>query len=461
MRSCNAGGAGVARDFAAVAVAAGVLLSGACAASPGSNPSRAAIERQAASTSAAAPTATAVPEPQLAEPTRETELADLTLEGALVLALETHPDLEVTRAALAAASVRERASGRLANPSLVTGFENAPFAGDTFENAEFLLGVSQSIPLSSRRSREKELAEQVRLGAAHAAGARLLELRRDVTSAFATALYAQLVEGLFANLVDANSQGYAVLQARFEAGDVIAQDLAQAELALAQAERDQQRSLSLARRAFAELAIALGDPGCEIQSVSGELSSSFELPAIAAFAQRLDEQPQLLAAQSSILAAETRVELARAARIPDLRLDLLYRRQGATDTDAFDLLVGAPLPLFRSGRPEVEEARHLLARARAAERSTRNTAEAQMRLAHLTISRALAELRFQEQEVLPRAAALLEVARTRYELGDTSLLEALFARQQWLEVQLDVLQTQRDVMQAWAVLAPYLRTTGE
>ena len=51
-------------------------------------------------------------------------------------------------------------AGRLSDPELVLGSETARFEGDSFGQAELLLGLAQAIPLGGRRGEAREVAQR-------------------------------------------------------------------------------------------------------------------------------------------------------------------------------------------------------------------------------------------------------------------------------------------------------------
>lgn len=380
----------------------------------------------------------------------------LDLARALDLALRDRPELAEARARTDAAEARARAAGRWPNPELIGGFEAASFDGGTFDRAELLLGVSQEIPLTGRAGEARAAGLLARDTLDHAAGARLLELRREVHGAFATALHAQDVVALYDGLTAVSGELLELVRSRRAAGDALRTDVLRAEVAHARTEREGRRAQTLRAAAFLDLAAATGDPARGIDSVAGDLGATLELPALEAMVRRLDAHPSLLAARAEVEAVSALVEVAELQRIPDLRVSLLYRRDEELGDDGFDVMLGIPIPLFDTGRDRVTELRHDALAARAAERSARVKAESELRRAHQGVARALDELAFQEREVIPLAGELATEMRARYELGDVSLAEVFVVEEARARTRLVAAELRGDVHRAWAVLASYL-----
>jgi cobalt-zinc-cadmium efflux system outer membrane protein len=166
----------------------------------------------------------------------------------------------------------------------------------------------------------------------------------------------------------------------------------------------------------------------------------------------LASNPTAALADADIRASNARVDLAKAQRIPDVKVELLYRRLQAEKENAFDIGVSIPLPFFDRNQGRIREARAEVAAAEARSRSMQNDLSFRLREAHLQLTAALANSRTLKTEVLPRADTVLKAAEARYTAGDISLSEVLPVRRDWAAVQLTYLESLRDVMQAWAAL---------
>src|SRR5688572_1448744 len=88
------------------------------------------------------------------------KLDHLTLEQAIELAEQNHPDLAEARALSDAAKARRAQAGKLPNPEAVARIESAPFNGRTADSAEYVAGVSQAVPVGGRLSASREVARK-------------------------------------------------------------------------------------------------------------------------------------------------------------------------------------------------------------------------------------------------------------------------------------------------------------
>lgn len=387
----------------------------------------------------------------------EPSVDPLDLGKALELAERLHPDLAQARARIEAAGGRALQAGLWPNPGLVARLESAPFGEGTGSDAEYLAGVSQRIPLGSRlgAAREAERVEGERLSREYEV--RLLELRSRVRNAFATALFAAEVAKVQGENLRLARRGVELAQARRQVGDLTAGDLARIEMEEARARLEEDKAHGLRDLAFVGLASAVGDPALRIGSVEGPLETTLELPSLEAVLAEMERGPHAELAKWDVEAARARVGLAEADRVPDLTLDLLYRRIGATDTSAFDVGVSLPLPVFDRQQGRIRAARAEEREVEARARATRGDAVRRVREAHARLSEAVNHTRLVKDEILPRADAVIKAAEARHAAGDLSLADLLPVRRDHAAARLSYLDALREVMEAWGELRLFLK----
>ena len=125
-----------------------------------------------------------------------------------------------------AARCRALPAGLFPNPELVARMESAPLTESVTEQAEYVIGVSQTVPLGGRLAlaRRVELLDRDR--ALHELAAKRLDIHRQVQSAFATALYWQRVIQAREDEVRSAANGVALANARLTAGETIPAEVA-------------------------------------------------------------------------------------------------------------------------------------------------------------------------------------------------------------------------------------------
>jgi cobalt-zinc-cadmium efflux system outer membrane protein len=166
--------------------------------------------------------------------------------------------------------------------------------------------------------------------------------------------------------------------------------------------------------------------------------------------------PENAQAEADVRARNARVDAAKAERIPDVRVELLYHRLEASQQNTIDVGLSVPLPLFNRNQGKLREARAEVAAAEARSRMTHNELTTRLRESYLQLTSALASSRTLRTEIRGKADTVLKTAEARYAAGDISLTELLPVRRDWAAVQLSYLESLRDVMQSWAALSPYV-----
>jgi len=384
----------------------------------------------------------------------------LTLDQALEMAERRHPQLAETRALIDAASGRAQQAGTFPNPEAILGAQQIPIRSYSVPDRQYVAGFGQTIPLGNRlaKAREAELLErEVRqrgLEAVHR------ELRKRVHGCFATALYQESAFQAQSRITSGLASVVALTKARLEAGDVIPADLVRSEMELARGEVELRRSESLRKQGLIGLAAAMGDPNLEVRSVEGGLDVTFEVPTLDSLAANLSSQPELLVADAVVRASNARIDLAKAERIPDVKVEALYHRLEVSGQNTFDLGLSIPLPLFNRNEGRLREARSEAVAAEARARSRANELNRNLRESYVALTTALDNLKTYRTQVLPRAETILRSAELRYASGDSALADVLPVRRDWAAVHLGYLETLREVMQAWAEVSSFVGQTA-
>lgn len=378
-------------------------------------------------------------------------LTNLTLTAALELAERQSPALAEARAQLAAAEGRLQQATRPPNPEAIARVESAP------RDPAFLVGASQRVPLGKRLAAAREVHERERDSLQHEVAGKSREVRRRAHGAFATALFADEAHRLNTRLVDAASETVRLARVRATAGDAADDETERAELELARARGELARATALREQAFAALSATLGTPGPTVQSLSGSLDAGLELPALEGIVAELATHPALAQAQSDTAAAQARVVLARAERVPDLTFELLFRRDEATKRNGFDVGFSLPLPVFDRNQGREKEARALQTAAEARALRTQAELETELRAGHGELAARLAHARQLQAEVLPRLARLASLTETRVIAGDATFADLLPLQRESAAAHLARLDALRDAHQAWSRLRPLLK----
>jgi len=384
------------------------------------------------------------------------EVEGLTLGQALELAELWRPELASFRAEIEAARGAADQARLFPNPTGVALVEAAPFEGRTTAEAEYILGISQPVVLGGRLTAATRVHEAEEARLLTEAEARRLDIRRGVQGAFATVLYLQDITETQGEHVQIAENGVEVARIRLDAGEAVPDELLRAELELARARLEVRRARSLREQAVSNLVAELGDPQLRVHSLDGALDTALEIPTLESLSSRLSDESLLAPAKAEVEVNRARLRLAESQRIPDVNLDLFYRRLEVTETNAFDVGFSLPLPIFDRNQGRIREMRSRVTAAESQVRRTRIQLDRELRQLQQRLEYALSASRVLKEEVVPRAEQILEAAEARYSGGDTSLTDVLLVRREYIGVRLSYLESLREVLQAWADLSPYV-----
>lgn len=384
-------------------------------------------------------------------------LTGLSLEQAWQRAELGHPELAQGRALTAAAQGRTQQAGKLPNPEAIGRVESARLGGRTTGDADYLAGFSQTIPLGNRLSSEKTATQRELDSQQKLAAAKWLEIRKRIHAAFATALYQEHALKTQSSLQADAVTAVTIAKARLEAGDAIPDEVARTEMDLARVKVELSRAMAMRDQSILALAAAMGEPTLSLVSLNGSLETAFEIPSLESLMTKLSGHPVIAAGNSNMLAKDARIKLAEADRIPDVKVELLYRRIESEKRNAIDLGFSIPLPLFDRNRGRIQEAKAEQAYARADMQQQQNDLAALLRSAYADLKAALAINAAIKSEVLPRSESILKTAEARYAAGDISLNEILPLRRDAAAVRLTHLESLRETFQAWSTLQEFVQ----
>jgi outer membrane protein, heavy metal efflux system len=389
---------------------------------------------------------------EVSTPSNAKRVENLTLDQALEMAESLQPEMAEAKARVEAAEGRAQQAGTFPNPDAIVGAQQIPFSGNAPNEKEYIAGVAQTIPLSRRLSQARQaelLDREVRVRGLEV---KRRDIRKRVHSAFATALYQERAFQTQSEIAQTMVKGVTTTQARLNAGDALPEDVARVEMELARAKVGLARSAALREQSMAALATAIGDPALAVTSLAGTLDAVFEIPTLESLAEGLSANPEALRAEAEVRATTARIDLAKAERIPDIKVEALYHRLEGSRENTVDVGLSIPLPLFNRNQGRLREARAEVAAAEARSRSTQNELGLRLRESYGQLTASLANSRALKTEILSRAEKVLKTAEARYAAGDISLTEILPVRRDWASYQLDYLESLRDVMQAWGEL---------
>jgi cobalt-zinc-cadmium efflux system outer membrane protein len=367
---------------------------------------------------------------------------EFSLSGIATRVRTHHPMLKAARLAVEEARGRQLGSGRLANPTLETSFQNE----SRVSPRTTVFAIDQSFPITKRLSLEKRLTSQLVI----AAELEVLDAeRRLIAEARSHAIKIVALEkqrALRQQQTELAKKLSEFAKSRAEKGELSPLDAAQAQV-------DAQRLLLEARRLETEsislrgaLKPMLGVAPRDSLIISGDLPS-LVMPGITPWQQRADYQ----LAQTKTTAAHTDAALAHSKRVQDVSAGFFASREGQDqpagnreNTGFVGFRISIPLPFWNRNQGEIAEKKAAAERQRLEADALgkqiageADTARREMQ-AHADLARETRD------KLLPLVIEQTSKLEKAYESGQTDLLTVLRARDQRLQLEAAALDAVRD-----------------
>lgn len=353
----------------------------------------------------------------------------LTLEQAISRALERGPQMSGAAAETAVADARLQAARAWPSPTLDVAAENVlgsgPFSG--FDSAETTIAIAQDLPLGGQRSASVRGARAGQDAAAAQQQLARLELRRDVTIAFAEAVAADRIAEIARDRARIATEMRAAVQRRLEEGLESELQRARTEVATGSAQASARRAASHAMTARRHLAQFWRD-----ETVSEPLDSSgFDAPIAGPVpAASLDSHPQRLKARHELTRAQSQLVAERARRVPVVTATFGVRRFAEAvdgEDQAFVLGLSLPLPFGDRNAEGIADARAQLLQAELAEELAGRELRATQSSMTDELDAALLEVRALVEHGVPAAESAAELAQRGHAAGRVPLDDRLAA----------------------------------
>lgn len=374
------------------------------------------------------------------------ETKELTLEQAVVLALEKNPDLQTLRLEEESAKGRnEKAELPLINNPTIEGNISKKDkleeeGGGRFTNYGFKL--SQEFEVAGQRSSRIKVSEKELLRVKLEIRDKERVLISDVKDAFARALSLKKKSGLARENVRLNDELLGYTKVKFEAGEVSGLDVNLSEVELSKAKKE----LLLAEREYRESLLVLQEllglsPDMSF-AIEGDLPSEIpELPDKETLkALALSRRPDSKAAAFEMEQTEAALELSKKAAFPNITLSGFYDRDERRDVVGMEISV--PLPFFDRKQAEKREAFVIAEGAKIKTAGLKKTIEREVDQAFNNVASAIEELSLFRKEILVKAAENLDLLNLAYKEGKIGFFEVRLAQKDTIEAQFAYIEAQ-------------------
>lgn len=386
--------------------------------------------------------------------------AEVTLAGAIDLALQRNPALLASRYELTAAQARVVQAGLRPNPELSLELENFAGRGELsgVQSLETTLSLSQVIELGDKRRLRSVAALADSDVTSIEERARQLDVLSEVTRRFVDVVAAQERVRLAAEATQLARQTLDAINARVEAARTPIAEGSRARIALTRAVIEERQAATALRAARYGLAACWGEAEPAFTDARGDLFAFAAVQPLLALLAKLERTPDITFFASQARLRDAELQVARSQARPNLTFSIGVRRFETPDDLALVAGVSAPLAVYDRNQGAIREARarrlqsdRELEAAMVRLRSTLQATYNEMVAARETVESLRAE-------AVPQATVALDQVKSGYERGRFSFLELASAQQELLGLRAAVVDAAADYHR---LLAEVERLTSE
>jgi cobalt-zinc-cadmium efflux system outer membrane protein len=359
----------------------------------------------------------------------------LTLQQAHALALMHNPQLRAFAWEVRAAEARQLQASLGPNPEIDVEMEEVAGSGDRngFDGAETAVVLSQTIELGNKRTKRVEVASLQKDLAGWDYQANRLDVFTQVTKSFVGVLAAQQKSNLAQDLVKLSRKVLNTASQRVQAGKDSPVEKTKAEIALANAEIEFEKSKNDLEAARIELSINWVGRTPVFEKADGKLDSISPAPALEELTNSINSNPDMARWAVEMDQRDAALKLAKANAVSDVTVGGGVQHFNETDESAFIVGLSIPIPLFNRNQGQVLEARYAIAKARAQRRAVEASIHTALSSAYATLTSAYTEATGLKEKVLEGAQSAFDAANEGYRAGKLDFLVVLDAQRTLFE----------------------------
>lgn len=394
---------------------------------------------------------------------------DPALDDLMQHAFADNQSLAAGVARIEAAEAAARAAGADLYPALSADFANTRnrTSGESYSGLKSggpalyndhraALAISYELDLWGRLRRNSEAARATALASRYSQEALRLSLSAQITRQYLALRSLDVQLAVSTDTLASRERTLQIVRARLEAGAASPLDLAQAEASHA-AMRAQLAQLQRLRAATEhQLALLSGQPGLSIAAGDITQLPIPQQPPAGLPSSLLDNRPDVRQAEETLVAANARIGVAKAAYFPTISLT----GSAGSQSEAMSRLFGSgsgfwgigvdlAMPIFNAGKTGAQ-----VAQATAAQKENLANYRLAVQTAFTEVNDALSNLTGYTTEEEAQSAQLaatqqaLKLAQTRYEAGYIGFLDVLDAQRTQNAAQLAYLNARQNRLAA-------------
>ena len=382
--------------------------------------------------------------------------AELTADAAVREALAANRDLQAAAQAIDLARGHRLQAGRLDNPEIEASYaDDFAFAAEGERGAS--VGFAQRFPITSRLSREKDVAERDVAIAEAEVRDFVRRLVAEVQSAFYTVRALDARRAVNAELIESVRQVEEATARRLEAAEASPAEVGLLRIERLRLEQESQRLVREREVAAARLRRLLGRTGAGEIVPAGELDPG-PLPGaqdVASATATAEGRPDLEASRREIERADADRALARTEVWEDWTVGIGYQFERSvlervpTDRDSLlGLGLTIPIPLWNRQQGRIAAAEAELRRSRRSRQALALRIEEEIGAAGARVRTLRSSVDAYAEQILPEATRSQELFERGYRQGLVGIAELLQAQRQYNESRALYLELLGDLRQA-------------
>ena len=380
-----------------------------------------------------------------------------TLAAAIDLALQHSAIPRSAQSAVLASREMVIKAGQLPDPHLKLGVDNLPVTGRD------RLSITRDFMTMRRIGIEQQWVSSDKRGARTARAERAVEVeesnyltsvakvREETAVAWFNVLYAQRALDLYKALESETAQDLTTGKAAFKGAKLTASDVTQSQVALSQAQDRIRKGQQVLRSAQIALRRWTTVP---VENVADEVPLYVSHIAALPVAELEKYHPMLLNAKRAMSLADADTDVAVRDRSADWTYEASFSQRGSQYSNMVSVGVNIPLTLNRGQRQDrdVAEKSALATRARLQYEDALLALRAELDEESATLTSLNARVAQLDATLLPPTRQQVELSMAAYRSGTGPLAAIFNAKKAVLEVQMQILDVERDAATTWARL---------
>ncbi|MBT8386344.1 MAG: TolC family protein, partial [Ignavibacteria bacterium] len=268
-----------------------------------------------------------------------------------------------------------------------------------------------------------------------------LEVITDVRMAFAQAFLAQKLIEKNKELIKISEEFILNLNERVKAGKISPAEVSRAKIILNSLKIELTKLEARYYASISELDALTYDPSLIITSLRGTFEYPLEAPTYDSLLAQLGNNPSLKRYDSEYDKQEAVIELEESKSIPDLTINVGYRRLNEVKVNTFVLGASIPIPLFDRNQGSIQEAQIKFDQKKIEYESVRNKLKLRLNILYNRLSTLLNTTQLLKKESLPEAEKSFKTIKEGNMVGRFAILDVLDAERTLFEIQNQYLNT--------------------